>query len=198
MGTMDFGYNTDVHGFSESFQRTLSDVAIDNVVLVGAGGAGAATAHALLGLGVGRLTVHDVERSRVAALIENLSRHFDTKRIAAGVDITRSINASDGIVNATPMGMAEHPGTSVPSNLLRPDLWVADIVYFPLETQLLAEARTARCKIMNGSGMAVYQAAAAFEIFTGHEANTERMSAAFLSASDGSVPAARQPKDNLR
>ena len=77
------------------------------------------------------------------------------------------------------MGMAAHPGTSVPVAMLRADLWVADIVYFPLETELLAAARRTGCRVMDGSGMAVHQAAGAFEIFTGRQASADRMREAF-------------------
>jgi len=79
------------------------------------------------------------------------------------------------VVNATPMGMAAHPGSAVPTNLLRADLWIADIVYFPLETQLLCAARAAGCPTLDGGGMVVFQAARAFEIFTGCKADGERM-----------------------
>ena len=59
--------------------------------------------------------------------------------------------------------------------LLRPQMWVAEIVYFPLETPLLRSARAIGCRTLDGGGMAVFQAAAAFEIFTGRKANGERM-----------------------
>jgi len=73
----------------------------------------------------------------------------------------------------------------VPAHLLRPALWVADIVYFPFETQLLREARQAGCRTLDGGGMAIFQAARAFEIFTGRVADSERMRQQFaLMASD--------------
>ena len=75
--------------------------------------------------------------------------------------------AADGMVNTTPLGMANYPGMAVPADLLRPDLWVADIVYFPLETELLREARARGCRTMSGGGMAVFQAVGAFRLFTG-------------------------------
>jgi shikimate dehydrogenase len=81
----------------------------------------------------------------------------------------------DGVVNTTPLGMAKYPGMPVPANLLRPDLWVADIVYFPLETELLHQARVRGCRTMSGGGMAVFQAVGAFRLFTELEADAERM-----------------------
>ena len=71
--------------------------------------------------------------------------------------------------------------------LLRRECWVADIVYFPLETELLAAARKAGCRTLGGDGMAVHQAARAFELFTGVSPDVERMTAAF--AAYGGMPA---------
>jgi shikimate dehydrogenase len=63
----------------------------------------------------------------------------------------------------------------LPTGFLRPDLWVADIVYFPLDTELLRAARSLGCRTMAGGGMAVFQAADAFRLFTGREPDAERM-----------------------
>jgi len=71
--------------------------------------------------------------------------------------------------------MAKHPGSAVPLSLLRPDQWVADIVYVPLETDLLRAARKIGCRTLDGGKMVVFQAARAFEIFTGHVVDTQRM-----------------------
>jgi shikimate dehydrogenase len=178
-GGRRIGHNTDVTGFANAFRYELAGVAMNHVVQVGAGGGGAATAHALLALGVQKLEIHDLDRHRSDALIENLARHFDAARLVVGTDLSAALGAADGLVNATPMGMAAHPGMAVPAKLLRPNLWVADIVYFPLETAFLAAARRAGCRVMDGRGMAVYQAVGAFEIFTGRRADAQRMREAF-------------------
>jgi shikimate dehydrogenase len=77
--------------------------------------------------------------------------------------------------------MVKHPGLPLPAELLRPALWVAEIVYFPLETELLREARRLGCRTMNGSGMAVFQAVEAFRLFTGIAPDAERMQRHFES-----------------
>jgi shikimate dehydrogenase len=92
-----------------------------------------------------------------------------------GADVADAMAAADGIVNTTPLGMAKYPGMAIPANLLRQDLWVADIVYFPLETELLRQARALGCRTMSGGGMAVFQAVGAFRLFTDLEADAERM-----------------------
>ncbi|HEY0400788.1 shikimate dehydrogenase [Amycolatopsis sp. NPDC024027] len=167
------GHNTDATGFARSLTRGLPDVRLDDVVLLGAGGAGAAVAHALLSLGTGRLTVHDVDGDRGARLVEGLERKFGPGRAATG-DLT-AIHHADGLVHATPTGMAAHPGSPVPAELLHPRLWVADIVYRPLETALLAAARARGCRVLHGGGMVVFQAAESFRLFTGAEPDPARM-----------------------
>jgi shikimate dehydrogenase len=168
------GHNTDWSGFAESFRRELPDVRRDRVVQVGAGGAGAAVAHALLTLGVGELAIVDTDEARAQGLAETLRQRFGPRAIAYP-NLPAAVAAADGIVNATPVGMAQYPGTPVPTDLLRSDLWVAEIVYFPLETELLRAAKARGCRTMAGGGMAVFQAVGAFRLFTGREPNAERM-----------------------
>jgi shikimate dehydrogenase len=80
--------------------------------------------------------------------------------------------------------MTKLPGTPLPPELLRAQLWVAEIIYFPLETELLAHARGLGCRTLDGSTMAVFQAVKAFELFTGEKADAERMQAFFRSLDD--------------
>jgi shikimate dehydrogenase len=81
------------------------------------------------------------------------------------------------------MGMAANPQPPFDVSRLTSRHWVADIVYFPLETQLLRAARSRGCRTLDGSGMVVHQAAAAFEIFTGRNANRPRMLRSFIEYS---------------
>jgi len=169
------GHNTDCLGFAEGFRRGLPDAARQRVVQMGAGGAGAAVAHALLAEGVGQLSVFDVDNDRAQSLAANLNQHFGPDRAYAGSDLDSAMAAADGLVNTTPMGMAKLPGMPVPAGLLRADLWVAEIVYFPLETELLRNARALGCRTLDGGNMAVFQAVKAFELFSGEKADAQRM-----------------------
>ncbi|WP_271106090.1 shikimate dehydrogenase [Pseudomonas tohonis] len=175
------GHNTDCLGFAEGFRRGLGDVERRRVVQMGAGGAGAAVAHALLAEGVGRLLIFDVDADRAHALASSLGRRFGAGRARAGDDLHDALADADGLVNTTPMGMAKLPGTPVPAALLRPALWVAEIVYFPLETQLLRDARALGCRTLDGGTMAVFQAVKAFELFSGAKADAQRMLEHFRS-----------------
>ncbi|MBM1170837.1 shikimate dehydrogenase [Microvirga arabica] len=174
-GGRRIGHNTDWWGFAESFRRELPDVRRDRVVQFGAGGAGAAVAHALLTLGTGEVVIIDTDEARARELAAALCARFGKGRASSGTVPGEALVLADGMVNTTPLGMAKYPGMAIPAGLLRSDLWVADIVYFPLETELLRQARVRGCRTMSGGGMAVFQAIGAFQHFTGLEANTERM-----------------------
>ncbi|MEE1869854.1 shikimate dehydrogenase [Pseudomonas auratipiscis] len=169
------GHNTDCLGFAEGFRRGLADAARGNVVQMGAGGAGAAVAHALLAEGVEQLFVFDLETARAQALVDNLNAHFRGARARIGHDLPSVLGDADGLVNTTPLGMAKLPGTPVPKALLRPELWIAEIIYFPLQTELLRDARALGCRTLDGSSMAVFQAVKAFELFSGLKPDAARM-----------------------
>ncbi|MBR8638552.1 shikimate dehydrogenase [Streptomyces tuirus] len=171
------GHNTDVTGFAASFARGLPDAPLERVVQLGAGGAGAAVAHATLTLGAERVTLVDALPERAAALAGSLNRTFGQGRAAAASPERQGelIAHADGVVHATPTGMAAHPGLPLPAELLHPGLWVAEVVYRPLETALLRTARALGCATLDGGGMAAFQAADAFRLFTGREPDAARM-----------------------
>ncbi len=169
------GENTDWWGFAEAFRRNMADAPRGQVVQLGAGGAGAAVAHALLTLGVGRLVIGDVDAGRAAILADSLCARFGADRAAACTDLPAAMAAADGLVHCTPTGMAAHPGLPLTAALLRRELWVADIVYFPLETELLRTARALGCRTPDGGSMAVFQAVEAFRLITGVTPDPERM-----------------------
>jgi len=196
------GHNTDVTGFQRSFADGLPGVDRDRVVLLGAGGAGTAVAHALAALGVRQLLVLDPDDARASALAASLSGgSTEVELVPATADgLLDAMAVSAGLVNATPNGMAAHPGSPVPTELLRPDLWLADIVYRPLDTPLLRAAREAGCTVLNGDGMAVHQAADAFELITGRPADRTAMTRDFddlVAAEATPGPSAMDPpRDN--
>lgn len=161
------GHNTDCWGFAESFRRGMDGARLDRVVLIGAGGAGAAVARALFQLGVGRLDVFDADPAKAAKLAGGLAAAFGEGRAFFAEDLQACMGEAAGIVNATPVGMAKYPGMPIARAWLRGELWVADIVYFPQETELLQAARAAGCRTLDGVGMAVFQAVKAFELITG-------------------------------
>lgn len=171
------GYNTDWFGFRRSFDRSFAHVPQDRVVQLGAGGAGSAVAHAMLTRGAGHLTLIDLEIDKAKQLESVLAGEFGAGRVSTGLpgDLAALLASADGVVNTTPVGMDHHPGSPVPESELRPDLWVADIVYRPTETPLLLAAQSVGAPTLHGGGMNLFQAVAAFEYFTGATADVEAM-----------------------
>jgi shikimate dehydrogenase len=178
------GHNTDCLGFAEGFRRGLNDVPRKRVVQMGAGGAGAAVAHALLAEGVEQLSIFEVDPARAQGLVDNLNTHFGADRALVGRDLPSAMAAADGLVNTTPVGMSKLPGTPLPPELLHQGLWVAEIIYFPLETELLKHARALGCRTLDGGTMAVFQAVKAFELFSGQTADAGRMQDHFAQMGD--------------
>jgi shikimate dehydrogenase len=173
------GHNTDWWGFAESFRKGLPQADLSSALQLGAGGAGAATAYALLSLGLERLLVFDREGDRAEALARTMAAVFPRAAIAVAETLAPAMRSVAGLVHATPTGMAKYPGLPLPADLLEARHWVAEVVYFPLETALLREARRRGCRTLDGGGMAVFQAVGAFRLFTGREPDAERMLAHF-------------------
>lgn len=169
------GYNTDCSGFAENFRRGLPDAPRRRVVLMGAGGAGAAVGYAALDLGVQQLEIFDHVRERAIELAQRLAALHPEARVGVGEDLVASLHESDGLIHATPTGMPKMPGLPVPAQSIQPDLWVAEVVYVPLETELLSLARQRGCRTLDGGGMVVFQAAKAMTLFTSIQPDTERM-----------------------
>lgn len=172
------GYNTDSLGWSWGFRRALPKADLSRVVLLGAGGAGAAVGYAALELGAAELAIFDVDPPRAAALASHLGSRF-TRKVAAARDLKTAMQSATGLVHCTPTGMAGHPGMPLDERLLRPAMWVSEIVYVPLETELLKAARRIGCATADGGHMNVGQAVRGFRLFTGLEADAARMEAHF-------------------
>ena len=146
------------------------------VAVIGTGGVGKAIAFALADLGVSEIRIFDTDRAKVEHLVALLQGKL-TVRIAASV--AEALDGAVGVVNGTPVGMTPSKGTPVPDELLHAGLWVADAVYSPLWTPLLKAARATGAKVMTGRDLAIYQAADAFELFTGLTPSTAEMGIAF-------------------
>ena len=146
-------------------------------VLVGAGGAGRAVAFAQMDLGAA--LVHDRDGARATSLVTDLMLHCGAARVRRAGSLDEAVAGAAGLVNATPVGMAGLPGNPVPRELLRADLWVADVIYTPIETALIRSARAKGARTLTGGGMCVHQAAEAFRLFTGLQPDLERMHSTF-------------------
>lgn len=177
------GHNTDWTGFGSSLSRELPGASLDRVVQIGAGGAGVAVAYSALTRGAGHLTVTDVDLDRAEHCRDTMRKLFPGSVVDAvpASEIAGPLAAASGLINATPIGMVGFPGTPVSADVLRPDLWVADVIYRPIETPLIRAARALGAPTLGGAGMNVFQAADAFELFTGVTPDFERMYAHVLA-----------------
>ena len=173
------GYNTDGSGWSWGFQRALPKADLGRVVLLGAGGAGSACADAVLRLGASQLMIFDRDSARAAALAIRLNEQLPGARASATTELSAALSRASGLIHATNTGMASTPGMPLDAALLRPSMWVSEIVYVPLETELLKAARRAGCATSDGGHMNVGQAIRGFKLFSGRDADAARMEACF-------------------
>lgn len=171
------GFNTDWMGYRDGLIAGLPGASFERVVQIGCGGAGAATAYALLSHGSARLDLSDVDVARAEDLAARMRTHFPEQTVAtvARDDLPDAIARATGVVHATPMGMLHHPGVAFDLDLLREGAWVSDVVYRPLETELLSQAAKRGHPVLDGGRMAVGQACASLQIITGTTPDRDRM-----------------------
>lgn len=159
------GYNTDGIGSLRVLEETVGELKGKNVLILGAGGAAKAISFYLDTEGA-RVTIANRTEERAVQLASNLRNAdyigFDTDTL------TKRIKDSDILINATSVGMHPHEdATLVNADMMHPDLVVFDIVYNPVDTKLLREAKKAGVKkVVDGVKMLVYQGAASFRIWT--------------------------------
>jgi len=178
------GYNTDRIGFRRNFEEGLERASLEGktAVLVGARGGARPLGVGQQVLGAANVLVHDTDAPRSAALVEDLIRHKGAACTGLAGAPSEAISAAAGVVNATPIGMAGFPGNPIPIDAVRPDHWVADVIYTPIETELIKAARAKGARTLTGGGMCVHQAAETFRLFTGLAADTQRMQRTFAKA----------------
>jgi len=192
------GYNTDWMGYRDGLATGLPSASLERVLQVGCGGAGAATAYALLSSGAAHLMLSDTDGRRADHLAARMTELFPEQQVttvdADGLDA--AIRGATGIVHATPMGMSHHPGVAIDLDLLAADTWVSDVVYRPLDTELLTGAAARGHAVLDGGRMAVGQACASLRIITGVDPDRDRMDRHFralVSAEERAAGGGRAP-----
>jgi shikimate dehydrogenase len=170
------GHNTDTTGFARAITELVRDPAQSIVAVIGAGGVGRAIAFALTGIGVAEIRIFDTDRAKAAQLAGQIGKRG--KASVAG-SVEDAMRGASGVVNGSPVGMLPNRDTPVPDVLLHRGLWVADAVYTPLWTPLLNAAKAEGAEVMTGRELAIYQAADAFELFTGLKPSAAEMGNAF-------------------
>jgi shikimate dehydrogenase len=176
------GYNTDMTGFARALREEGGfDASGAQVVLLGAGGAGRAVTMALIEGKAASVTISDVVPKAAERLVEHLARQGETvlRNVPATKDnLAAAVVGCQLLVNCTPIGMRhskqEHD-LPMPSELIPARAFVFDIIYNPLETSFVAEAKRRGARTLGGLSMLVYQGAASFELWTGAQAPLDVM-----------------------
>lgn len=170
------GHNTDAEGFLEPLRPWLEERHLYRMArIMGAGGAAKAVAHALASHGFTLvIAARNTDRAKaLAAEIDGVDVHVATlESFALPLDFDWGDRSGvlDLVVNATSLGMAGAPPLDLDFSNLPPDAVVYDIIYAPLETPLLLEARRRGLRTVDGLAMLIGQAAEAFQLFFGQPA----------------------------
>jgi shikimate dehydrogenase len=183
------GYNTDVEGFLRGLERAYFEGRGCAAVIAGAGGAARAVVVALAEAGARSIAVVNRTPERGARLISDLlpiAGPTELASLPATDDAWRKAMAgADLLVNCTSLGAAGTPDedrSPVPSDLIRSQTLVYDLVYWPSETRLMRDAQAAGARTIGGLPMLICQGAASFKIWTGREAPIDIMFAAAEAA----------------
>ncbi|KPK21292.1 MAG: hypothetical protein AMJ76_02980, partial [Dehalococcoidia bacterium SM23_28_1] len=194
------GYNTDMTGFARALREEGSfDPSGAHVVLLGAGGAGRAVTMALVGGKAASVTISDIVPQRADRLVHDLGRQVET--ILRNVPPTKDSLAAvmkecQLLVNCTPIGMRhskEEHDLPIPAELIPAGVLIFDIIYNPLETRLLAEAKRRGARTLGGLSMLVYQGAASLELWTAGQAPLDVM---FRAARKALAPTAIKGRED--
>lgn len=180
------GYNTDASGALRALMEEGVTLKGRRIVMVGSGGAARAIAFALAGkTGIDRLTllgIEDVERSRLAQDLRTRTTVVIEDAPLDDAALGEAIKDSHVLIHCTPVGMSPNiDRTCIPATFLHSSLTVMDIVYNPLDTRLLCEARAAGCRTIRGLEMFLHQAVAQFELWTQQPAPADVMRAVLES-----------------
>jgi shikimate dehydrogenase len=174
------GSNTDASGALRALTEAGAALRGEKVAMLGSGGAARAIAFALAaGAGIAKLTLLGIDEKERTALAKDLKAKTSLQLADGTITddaLRRAIEESKVLLHCTPLGM--HPNvreSCVPASLLKPHLTVMDIVYNPLETKLLADARAAGCKTIRGIEMFLNQAVWQFELWTKQKAPADVM-----------------------
>jgi shikimate dehydrogenase len=149
------GHNTDWSGFATCVETQLGNV--------------------LSGNGARELAIYDRDAAKAEELAIRLAPAFPDQLINVYPSAQATFDGATGVIQTSPIGMTSHPGLPFDPDRLTPDQWLADIIYFPTETELVEKAKARGVRAIGGSAMAIHQAAAAFEIFTGKAPDADRM-----------------------
>jgi len=179
------GHNTDAPGFMQALRSKGIDPEGKSILILGAGGASKGISFILAEAGAS-LVILNRTVTRAEELASQIAQYYHRRPEALTLseeNLARGLDGADVLVNTTSVGMVPDVNQApVPASLLNHNLVVCDIVYNPLETKLLREAKVAGARTIDGLDMLVWQGALAFEKWTGQKAPFEVMKQAAIKA----------------
>lgn len=158
------GHNTDFSGFKSAFAGLDGPPAPGRVVMIGAGGVARALAPAILDLGAEAIWINDANMAAAHALSTQLGPRAHA---VEGADLTSALRDATGLINATPVGTVEYPGSAFDLDQIGPQVWAFDAVYTPVWTPFLATARDRGLVTLTGFDLFRHMAIGSFAAFTG-------------------------------
>lgn len=180
------GFNTDGEGFLKHLTEDLGFNPQGKIIaIIGAGGAGRAVSVYLGKNNPETITIYDIDKAKVSALVGHLKENFNSIEFKSANSIEElNITNSSLLINATPIGMKDSDPRLVDGKFIHGSLLVYDLIYNPEETKLLKMAKEKGARVSNGLGMLLYQGAFSFEHFTGRAAPIEIMRQALREGVD--------------
>jgi shikimate dehydrogenase len=162
------GANTDASGGVKALEEEYDRLETANVIIIGAGGASKALSYNLASK-VKKLTILNRNDTKSSELARYLTEKLDRMVLSGGLDdLQKHVKEADILINATPLGMKPvYDISPIPAEYLHKDLMVYDLVYNPMETKLLRDAKQKGARVLSGVKMLVYQGALAYEMWTG-------------------------------
>ncbi|HWK97004.1 MAG TPA: shikimate dehydrogenase [Pseudolabrys sp.] len=182
------GWNTDYSGFIAAYRHRFGDKPPGRVAMAGTGGVGRAIAFALCQLGASELRLFDLDLAKSQALAAALKQLPSSTVVTAAATIEAATANTDGLVNATPIGMVGIGGCPFPLRTIPGRRWAFDAVYTPVETPFMAAAASAGLELLSGYELFFYQGVDAFRHFTGLAISEAPLRAA-LNSGEERIPA---------
>lgn len=175
------GFNTDAGGFLRDLEEQGVTLSNKNISLLGAGGGAKAVAFAIMDQLPEKLSIFDIDSVKAQKLANRIRHFYPSVAIETAMRIEDSdIGKADILINATPVGMKTEDPLLIKKDWLRPELFVYDLIYNPIETKLLKIAKEVGCRYANGLGMLLYQGCLAFEHWTQKRAPVDVMRKALM------------------
>lgn len=159
--------NTDYSGLLKAWAMEMDGAKPGTVAMAGAGGVARSIAFALINLGCERIDIFDVVPERAQAVARACDPAGTVVRAIDASRFREAVVEADGLVNATPLGMAQYPGMAFEQDAIGPQQWVFDVVYTPIETSFMQAAKGSGLRRLTGFHLFLHMGIDSFEFFSG-------------------------------